>query len=635
MARDSLTDLLGQLSVHSSHNEHFQVEKTCIELLNSGCANPNVVLKHCLVAIIKQDKYQQALKVLAKHKVIHEKYASQFRLERLYIYYKLNKVEEFEKLYSSIVTDDIDSLLSKSESQLSSLRGILHVRAQFCVKNGFDEEALKIYNYLASHNNNGQDDNVELLCNVRVPLTSSPELLSENPTELHVIADSHDLLFNQSMILSAQGNFEESIFLLEKALQMATSEDYKDDMNSIQLQLSYVYQLAGEKSKCKELLEPLLERLPAGTPLKLIATNNIKSFIDFSKYKTNFNLLARELNVEKLNSFNLQKFTYEQWSLFQRNCLFIHLFNNVDIQSKSTILSRTLSTYSKIVDNVVIEPYKTQARKLYHNAVNTIKSGTQGSVIGLTLLAVQLLVVEKEWDNAIRLCELFYNKSQDEEKQMTESKKTIIYVLFELYNVSNRNNSKSILLKKIMSSFIPTTSEFEFWKHIGFQYLTVNDPRNAKNIFKIISEGKDDTLIKGVLNEEDFSIEKGVGLVNSIDVDALIEAGSKPLETKSSKPNTFPINRIAKKKHDLTKKKRKAQKLKKFLATHDVNGTIDPERWLPLRDRSTYRPKKKQLAKQTQGVTMSKKAEQALDMSKKKSTKAQASKKATKKKGRK
>ena len=124
-------------------------------------------------------------------------------------------------------------------------------------------------------------------------------------------------------------------------------------------------------------------------------------------------------------------------------------------------------------------------------------------------------------------------------------------------------------------------------------------------------------------------------MVRDIDVDELIKLGVKPLESSAKRNKNNAVSKVQKRKALELKNKRKIKRVEKFLQSRDASKLPDPERWLPLRDRSTYRPKKKQQgAKQTQGGAMNKKSEQALDISKK--GKPAANKKVkNKKKGRK
>lgn len=623
MAKDNLTNLLSQLNIQLSQDEHSQVEQTCVKLLDSGCENPADVFRRCLVAVIQQDKYQKALHYLKKFKHIDDKYGRKFALEKLYIFYKLNMPDEFNTLYTAIITDDLDTVLKKD---IESLRGILHVRAQYCYKNGLYQEAFKIYQHLASHNEKDQDSQIELSCNERVPLSVATELMNRSPLVTPMDESSYDLLFNESFIMASVGKYDKAIELLEKALQGATNEGYQNDINTIKLQLSFVLQMVGKTAQSKEILKGLLQELKADSPFSLICQNNLNAFVDFSKYNTNFNLLLRELNVEKLNTFNLQTFTHEQWSNIQRNVLFLRLFNNVKIHSQESLLSRTFDKYSKLVDNVTLESYKTQAKKLYHHTTKTILSGTDGSTIGILLLTIQLLIIEKEWENAIRIGELFLNESwKSSFEKFNDSQAIVCYILFELYKIKGRNNSKSVLLKKLGSVRVQLSGKIQenipFWKHVGFELLSMGNAKESKALLREISnfsKGDADVLVDRVVSSDSLDIAQGIDLVRDIDIDKLIQLGVKPLESSAKRSKNTAVSKVQKRKVLELKKKRKIKRLEKFLQGRDTSKLPDPERWLPLRGRSTYRPKKKQQgAKQTQGGAMNKKSEQALDISKK------------------
>jgi signal recognition particle subunit SRP72 len=95
-------------------------------------------------------------------------------------------------------------------------------------------------------------------------------------------------------------------------------------------------------------------------------------------------------------------------------------------------------------------------------------------------------------------------------------------------------------------------------------------------------------------------------LTRGVDVDALIEAGVAvlPAATGPTQGKKRPLEQgeTERQQQQLAAKKRRKRKLPK---SYDPNKKPDPERWLPLRDRSSYRPKgkkgKKRAAEATQG----------------------------------
>lgn len=149
------------------------------------------------------------------------------------------------------------------------------------------------------------------------------------------------------------------------------------------------------------------------------------------------------------------------------------------------------------------------------------------------------------------------------------------------------------------------------------------------------NKDNEDELVNRIVSSNSLDIAQGIDLVRNIDVKELIQLGVKPLESSVKKNKATTVNKVQKRKILELKKKRKTKRVDKFLQGRDASKLPDPERWLPIKDRSTYRPKKKQQGgKQTQGGAMNKKSEQALDISKK--GKPAVNKKAkNKKKGRK
>lgn len=643
MVQKNLTELLSRLNVQSLNDEHTRAEATCKQLLECGCPNQGEVFRHWLVALIKQDKYQKALQLLNNFKKLDEKHGNEFAFEKLYIFYKLNITDKFERLYKEVVGKNANTD-----------RGLLHIRAQFCFKNGDDMEAFKIYQQL-SQSNEGTDNEVELRCNTVAPLTAKPYLASANDLQADAMSllaseESYDLLFNYSIILVALGEFDSAAKILDRTYELAVAENYQNDIDTIELQRAYLLQVIGQTKESKEILKPLVDRLVPGSPLHLIANSNLLSFVDYSKFSTNFNSLLREMNQEKLYSYNLQRYSHKQWSIIQSNILFLNLFNNNEVHEKKNLLSKVLYNYKNVIDNVALEPYKTQAKKLYHFVLKSIKSGNEGNTIGNLLVAAQFLVIEKQYENAIKLCEHFINHdgyNKNEPTKFDERHLVACTLLFQLYRVSSRNNNINKLAETLNKLPITVIAENpKFWIHIGYEYLANGELTKAKETLNTILRNakdlrpEDEELIQAVLTTKENIYDEASRLVEDIDVEELLRRGIKPIAPRSADRAPSALLRAQKKKIDIRKKKKRTMRAKKFLSKREnVKKKPDPERWLPMKDRSCYRPKKKQLGKHTQGGATSKKIEMSLDITKKTAAKPSSakvkSKSKSKKKGRK
>jgi signal recognition particle subunit SRP72 len=109
------------------------------------------------------------------------------------------------------------------------------------------------------------------------------------------------------------------------------------------------------------------------------------------------------------------------------------------------------------------------------------------------------------------------------------------------------------------------------------------------------------------------SVEK---LVGDVDVEALLEAGVAKIQATAPQGKKRALDAAAEKQQGQppAKKKRRNKPAKNF----EEGKTPDPERWLPLRDRSSYRPKgkkgKKRAAEATQGGVVRGAEEETLEL---------------------
>ncbi|CUS23175.1 LAQU0S08e03774g1_1 [Lachancea quebecensis] len=596
-----LTSLLSDLNVQYNSNRHLEAAKVCKELIEAGVEDKVSILGQWLVSLIKSDCYKQGWDLLKQY---DEELKGLYHLERLYIFYKLGYTKCFEALYERL----------KDTEQANSFenRGLLHVRAQFCFKNGKFEEATEIYQLLATHNEQHLDNETELACNERAAVGSRHRSSSESYLVTSLNEDSYDLLFNESLIALRRGDLNLSLKYLNQASSLAAQEGSADDQNAIELQKAYVLQASGAKNDAKDILNDLVSKTVAGSTMHLLAQNNLKSFHDFSKYTTNIPLLLRELNVAKL-SYKVSSLGHEQQQIILNNILFLNLFSGCSIQSKKSLVSKTLANYQKKIANIVLEPYSTQARLLFSHTMSAISCGTEGSVIGLLVLTVQLHVLEKNFDKAVVLCEAFLNKDV---KGFSYEHRIACYILFQLYRETGGSSSSNWLLENLYAKVSDDSvkEDPEFWRYIAFSLLAQGFGAESEDMFAKLQKLSPELQLLNSSTEQRTDLNSNLdSLVESIDVNSLKKLGIAPFEGQRTRMKDTSLGKVA--------KKRRVHKNRKLPKNFDAGREPNPERWLPLKDRSDFKPKKKLAAKQTQGSAISRKSEQSLDISKKKRTK--------------
>lgn len=601
MSKKDICSLFDQLSVFSKNDEHSKITNTCLELLSMGCSNGEQVLKRAITSLIKQDKYKRCVDLFQEYEEL-AKDNMEFGLLKLYTLYKLNDIKNFEELWNTI-KPSFEEFIKKGPVRCQE-RALLHIRAQFCYKIGKYDETFKIYQLLAKKNDVTLDDDTELGCNERAPLS----MLVNQEAITKMDFESYDLLFNEAIIKSVGGEYGVALELLEKALELAKKEPDTEAIQMITLQSSYVLQHLGYNKKSRAILMKLSTEIDSSSPLVPIIKTNMKSHYDLSKYTENCNiqLALRELDAETITSARTDRYSASQWEQLQANTLFLRLFSNTTIKTDRSFLGHALSQYSALVSDICMEPYKSQANKLLRYVT---KSNANKRNFGILLITMQLQLKIGNIDCAIKLGETYWNHITED--SLTYNSRLLSYILISLYEKSHRDNSLRKHLTMIVAKFNKYSAEedFEFWKFIGFKELGQNKTESASNIFSILSEiNPSDRLIQMAINGTNSNFESNINhLVSQIDVIELINIGSNQF-TNAKKFKPAATGKVS---------KRRRVHNKKPPLNYDPNRVPDPERWLPFGERSTYRPKKK-LARNTQGSNLKKSSEHTLDITKQK-----------------
>jgi signal recognition particle subunit SRP72 len=240
--------------------------------------------------------------------------------------------------------------------------------------------------------------------------------------------------------------------------------------------------------------------------------------------------------------------------------------------------------------------------------------------VGLLLTVIQLYTLTNNHGAAISLLESFLNrldKSVSESDEDVRFSPGLVAVLVGLYKIQARKNHIQIELAKAASYWRrkskPPTA---LLRAAGTSLLESSNPeyhKEAEEIFATLhkSDPNDRLAIAGYVashastssTSELESLTSRLTPINrltaNINISALEEAGISHLPSTISLIGKRPAEAQASKP---TKKKPRKARLPK---DYDPNKPPDPERWLPLRERSTYRPKgkrgKQKAAQMTQG----------------------------------
>lgn len=256
--------------------------------------------------------------------------------------------------------------------------------------------------------------------------------------------------------------------------------------------------------------------------------------------------------------------------------------------------------------------------------------------VGLILVIIQLYILTNNPGPAITLLETFFKRLEESTipaDQDVRFAPGLVALLVSLYRLSGRKTPIKTELGKAASYWRKKSKpSLSLLRAAGTSFLESSDSEDLSAAGEIFSslrsqDPNDRTAIAGYvasyattdLSKVSSDLDKLTPvsrLISGIDAAALEEAGiptlpapsvptrkKRSLDSEKEKEKTVPAKR---------KKINKSRMPKDF----EEGKKMDPERWLPLRDRSSYRPKgkkgKKKAMEMTQGGVV--KEEESLEL---------------------
>ncbi|CUM62622.1 uncharacterized protein PRCAT00000176001 [Priceomyces carsonii] len=556
--------------------------------------------KNCLVALINLDRYYKALELIKKISSSDSK--SQLMLEIAYVYYKLEMTDELFKFLHEFNPDNT-----------GIERGLKHIIAQAYYKTGEYEKSLDLYRELID--NIKYDNSIDLVVNERAIISQlnvveGRKVQSNYPMENK---ENYDLYFNEALIFLSVGDMKRARALLEKAEHLCLSQnsdasrkDLISELLPIKLTVSFIHLQAGEIEQCQEIFKEFrAEDISDDAMLKLIFKND---FYCVSDSKPRPNLIARDVGYQENLHHLLQKLTKCQYQVVLRNNLLLKFMT--DTLGSNYLSNSSINSYAvKYTGDMTLTLYKLFAkldirfedinndlywRKTSKKLLKFIKrSGTFSDEIVCAALFITFLNAhEGRFDQCLPVLEQLVE--YDLSKELVTP--ALIGTLINLYEKLNMKKKLTSLFDRLTPKLLGTQREYlslnsDYYNSIkafGFVLYNMEDYRYQK-IFKLLSEvGKDDKLISSLLSGSTTGLLPIDDLCSEVPIDDLLSTELKLL----APPNMGTMNHKNTHASRVTKRLRKP----KFSASKVIKPKsemqIDEERWLPLKLRSYYKPKK-------------------------------------------
>jgi len=601
---DQIKALYMELSKVAPSQDWERILKTAKKILGLS-VNEKKAFQTKIICLINLDKFDEALSSIERYNDAEDLY-----FERAYCQYRLNKVEE---AYTT---------LSKCEEPGIKEKELM---AQISYRLEKHQEAYDTYRDIIKNIDVDDDFEIERMTNlsaVVASLNGSKDIDMKNDEN-----KTFELCYNSACISISKSNYIEAQKKLEKAEAICNDtfkEEDPDDLDGlereitiIRAQLAFCLQKQGQTENSLKVYNNVLKTKKAENSVTACISNNLvcinKDQNVFDSKKRIKTATAQEL-TQKLNSTQRSIIAYNE-------ILFCIITNQKETVQK--LLKKYDSNFHNKEQFALLKMAQLCNEKKYSDAemlLVDLQKGTCSSTVLYYLL--QIYLAQGKVDEAIE-----FIKSFDDYKEhklgitsaiitlMNSKKRTdIVTELFEsaisYYDRINVQSSELKILIKENSNFQLKSGNFQNACEMleKMRSMTPDDFRILSKLINIYS--KFDSEKAKSLSKELPSLED-IMANSTIDLDTL-ENQFSLLSSKYSKllkSGTLQVKSPEKLKStnkqqlNLKKKKRKMRLPKKM----DPKVPIDPERWIPLKERSYYRGRRNKkkgqaIGKGTQGA---------------------------------
>ncbi|CEI65736.1 hypothetical protein FVEN_g7581 [Fusarium venenatum] len=603
----ALSALLRQSSIH----DHDEVLKAANAALKAN-KNDTDSQHTRVVALLKLDRFEDALRAIADGSpTLH----SRIYLEHAYALYKTGKLDEATSVLQA--------------AGLEKKRSLQHIAAQVAYRAERFDEACNIYSRLLDTDPADEENDISI--NLRAALSQS-SWLGYSVTDRIVVQDSDgfELCYNAACAHIANGSLETAADLLQRASRLCDAsddlaeEDKQAEMRPILAQQAYVFAKLGKLKEALDLYSSLSTTKEEDPDLAIILGNNL---VALEPKTENPYLVERRFSTLTARKTHAKLFQHQS-EILQRNRLTVDLqvLKRDGVKRRTEALlaeaqhpttSANLSILSVL--NAAASSQGTTGKQLLKNLQGLAQKRPRD--IGLALTIIQIQLNDGHVGSALSILESFLQrleKAENVEALNARFSPGLVALTVTLLRVQGRESSAKAELVKAAThwQFRQASPASSLLEEAGIELMKSSNDKDLQlagaSFQKLIDEQKGSDiatagLVAALATSEPSRVEKHLqslppvdSLIESIDIASLLSAG---VAVPTGKTGSSTLKRAAPSGNEgKTQKRRRKIRLPK----NYVEGSKpDPERWLPLRDRSSYRPKgkkgKKKAGESTQG----------------------------------
>uniref|UniRef100_A0A7N6BDC4 Signal recognition particle subunit SRP72 n=1 Tax=Anabas testudineus TaxID=64144 RepID=A0A7N6BDC4_ANATE len=586
----SVASLWTEVNRCGQNGDYTRALKALTKILHEN--RDDVTALHCkIVCLIQNGSFKEALNVMNTHSKV---LGSEVVFEKAYCEYRLNRVESALKTIEGA---------PEQTDKLKELYGQVLYRLERY------NECKSVYTDLIR---NSQDEyEEERKTNLAAVVAAMSQWESTPLEDLGLPDSTYELCYNAACTLIGQGQLTEAFNKLRQAegqciykimfvlLQDVTEEDIESELAVIHSQMAYIMQLQGRTDEALQLYNQVIKLKPSDVGLLAVTANNI---ITINKDQ---NVFDSKKKVKLTNAEGVEhKLAKKQLQAIDFNKALLSMYTNQADQCRK--LSSSLQSQNPGHPRPVLIQVAQLCREKQHSkAIELLQQFSDQhpeSASGIKLTMAQLYLVQ---GHVTKACDVL--RSIEEFKH----KPGMVSALVTMYSHEEDIDSAIDVFKQAIEHYqseqpgsavhlalVREAANFKL--KYGRKKEAISDLEQLWNIW----QKKHKILSKHLPSADTMAF--------NVDVDELENShGATYVRKKAAKVigETLP-----KEQGQVEIKKKKKKKRGKLPKNYDPKATPDPERWLPMRERSYYRGKKKgkkkeQIGKGTQGATAGASAE--------------------------
>ncbi|NXM89787.1 SRP72 protein, partial [Oenanthe oenanthe] len=571
----------------------------------------DVTALHCkVVCLIQNGNFKEALGVINTHTKVLTSDVIAF--EKAYCEYRLNRIESALKTIQSA---------SQQTDKLKELYGQVLYRLERY------DDCLAAYRDLIR---NSQDEyEEERKTNLSAVVAAQSTWEKVVPEDLGLREATYELCYNSACALIGQGKLNEAMKKLQKAEELCrqslsedsdvTEEDIEAELAIIHGQMAYIMQLQGRTEDALQLYNQIIKLKPTDVGLLAVIANNI---ITINKDQ---NVFDSKKKVKLTNAEGVEhKLSKKQLQAIEFNKALLAMYTNQADQCRK--LSASLQSQSpEHLLPVLIQAAQLCREKQHAKAVVLLQDFAEqhpANAAEIKLTMAQLKIAQGSVTKACMILRsieelqhkpgmvsalvTMYSHEEDIDSAIEVFTQAIQWYQHHQASQARGANPKS----PVHLSLIREAANFKL-KHgrkkeaiSDLEELWKQNPKDVHTLAQLISAyslvdpEKAKVLSKHLPSSDTMSLK--------VDVDALENSHGATYVRKKAAKLTGDNQQKEQGQGEVKKKKKK--KKGKLPKNYDPKVTPDPERWLPMRERSYYRGRKKgkkkdQVGKGTQGST--------------------------------